>query len=174
MVTFPQAKARLDFCSIFQRRAPAETRILFTVRYPLRIIPPPSWVLWGESSKTRVSPSPRVYPNWAKSLNPRPDPSAPPWCGLAPGRLTSASLTSSRVNSGQAAGRTGVRRDQRHSTQSWHLGGMPRLEGPQCPLPGRPRRGPGWHNQCPEKGWTCRVQRTRERGAREPGCPLFT
>lgn len=32
MVTFPQAKARLDFCSIFQRRAPVEIEILVTIQ----------------------------------------------------------------------------------------------------------------------------------------------
>lgn len=31
MVTFPQAKARLDFCSIFHRRAPVEVKLLFTL-----------------------------------------------------------------------------------------------------------------------------------------------
>lgn len=55
MVTFPQAKARLDFCSIFQRRAPVEIKILFTIQKILRITYTEDFIRGAgtEISKTR-------------------------------------------------------------------------------------------------------------------------
>lgn len=67
MVTFPQAKARLDFCSIFQRRAPVNKNSSHCPKNIGRFTQKTSfWVLRRQIPTT--FPLLLLQPQWGKSL----------------------------------------------------------------------------------------------------------